>query len=224
MITIKINTTKTTSTITGTSTPTATVNMTGIMTAGKITSAIAHKRNANIIGGSVTATMTMATIAKDRFTTAIPRAIRAAVFTATPVAAIPAAGMATPAQCMAAPAVAGMQPTASAIRMAATWPAGTDHRTSGSIPIRATSTETGPTATTVHSATRTTTGPSTAPVIQPATNRIIAEEEAGRSSTWQLVLSYKQEWPLRNGGLSLSDESSLPIKSSSAADSVGGPA
>ena len=108
--------------------------MSGIATAGKtaITTATVNAWNVTIIGGNVIATMTMATIAKGRFTTAIPRAIQAgmailaAVFIATPAADIPAAGMAIPAQSMAAPATAGTQATASAIRMAATWLAGTE--------------------------------------------------------------------------------------------------
>src|ERR1700738_4686301 len=101
--------------IIGTSTPTASVTltaiMTGITTAGKtaITTATVNAWNVTIPGGNVIATMTMATIAKGRFTTAIPRtiqagmAILAAVFIATPAADIPAAGMGIPGPVLAQP-------------------------------------------------------------------------------------------------------------------------
>src|ERR1035438_9897217 len=106
--------------ITGTSMPTATVIMTGIMTTGKITTATAW--DLNIIGGNVTAITTMATIAAGRFTTAIPRAIRADM-------AIPAVAMATHAQSTGAAATvvaaAAVPATVRVCRMGRTRPART---------------------------------------------------------------------------------------------------
>src|SRR6266404_3629926 len=170
-----------------TATVTTTATTTGITTAGRIAITIetVNVWNVTIIGGSVSAAATMATIAEGRFTTVIPRVIRVGMAT-------PAAGMATPVPCMVAPATGGTKPMASVIRMAATWHAGTYHRTSASIRILATSTETVLMATMVPSATRITTRPNTAKDMAPATKQTIVGEEAGRSSTWQLAI---RNWP-----------------------------
>ena len=104
-------------------------------------------------------------------------------------AAIPAADTAIRVRCMDEAAAGGTEPTAPDIRMAATWPAKIYRRTSASTRIRVTSMETARTDTTARLGTKITTRPNTATDIPLATKRTIVEEEAGRSSTWQLAIS-----------------------------------
>ena len=110
-------------------------------------------------------------------------------------AATPAAVMAIPARCMDAEAAGGAGPMASAIRMAATWRA----RTSPEQTIQSQSATIGNriTATTVHSAARTTTRPSTSTDI-PGYQ---ANYRGGRGrrrqgilaiSNWQLAIGQKK--------------------------------
>ena len=96
------------------------------------------------------------------------------------LSAIPAAAMAILVPCMDAAAAAETEATTSAIRTAATWRA-TRHVAEQALQSESAQrvSETGRTATTVRSATRTTTGRNTATAMPRAMNRIIAEEEAG---------------------------------------------
>ena len=140
-----------------------------------------QRQNNGYYGGQFT-TAILAAIRAEMVIRAVAMVIRAAAM-AIPAAAmaIPAAATATPAAVMAVPEAAEMRVTASAIRTAATWRAAIWRRTSRSIPIPATSTETGPMATTAHTATRTITGLSTAVAMRLGINRAIAEAGAGDS-------------------------------------------